>query len=89
MKPKNGIFCFLIHEARPASILEMPDGDHVFVIKAVNKREYMLRASNKYEMNTWLDEIRHCMEEDQGGPTRYIIQCPSSYIKLLKPLTFA
>ncbi|CAB3982704.1 SH2B adapter 1-like [Paramuricea clavata] len=68
-KPKNGIFCFLIHEARPATILEMPDGDHVFVIKAVNKKEYMLRASNKYEMNTWLDEIRHCMEEDQGGPT--------------------
>jgi hypothetical protein len=48
----------------------MPDGDHVFVIKAVNKKEYMLRASNKYEMNTWLEEIRYCMEEDQGGPTR-------------------
>jgi hypothetical protein len=48
----------------------MPDGDHVFVIKAVNKKEYMLRASNKYEMSTWLEEIRHCMEEDQGGPTR-------------------
>ncbi|KAK3736335.1 hypothetical protein QZH41_020808, partial [Actinostola sp. cb2023] len=35
-KPKNGIFCFLIHEVRPATELEMPMGQNVFVIKAVN-----------------------------------------------------
>ena len=81
-KPKNGIFCFLIHEARPATILEMPDGDHVFVIKAVNKKEYMLRASNKYEMSTWLEEIRYCMEEDQGGPTSPTTPTASTFSSL-------
>ena len=33
MKAKTGIFCFLIHEVRPATDLEMPLGDNVFVIK--------------------------------------------------------
>lgn len=32
-KPKTGIFCFLIHEARPATELELPGGENVFVIK--------------------------------------------------------
>ncbi|XP_031558261.1 SH2B adapter protein 1-like [Actinia tenebrosa] len=66
-KPKNGIFCFLIHEVRPATELEMPMGQNVFVIKAVNKREYMLAANDKEEMENWLSEISLCIEEDQGS----------------------
>lgn len=66
-KAKTGIFCFLIHEARPATELELPGGQNVFVIKAVNKREYMLAANDKQEMDEWLAEIRKCMEEDQGS----------------------
>lgn len=69
-KPKTGIFCFLIHEARPATELELPGGENVFVIKAVNKREYMLAASHKEEMDEWLDEIKNCMEEDQGATSQ-------------------
>lgn len=69
-KPKTGIFCFLIHEARPATELELPGGENVFVIKAVNKREYMLAANHKEEMDEWLAEIRKCMEEDQGSTSQ-------------------
>ncbi|KAJ7375092.1 SH2B adapter protein [Desmophyllum pertusum] len=69
-KPKTGIFCFLVHEARPATELELPGGENVFVIKAVNKREYMLAANHKEEMDEWLVEIRKCMEEDQGSTSQ-------------------
>lgn len=69
-KPKTGIFCFLIHEARPATELELPGGENVFVIKAVNKREYMLAANQKEEMDEWLAEIGKCMEEDQGSTSQ-------------------
>lgn len=70
-KPKTGIFCFLIHEARRATELELPGGNNVFVIKAVNKREYMLAANHREEMDQWLEEIKKCMDEDQGstGPS--------------------
>lgn len=66
-KAKAGIFCFLIHEARQATELELPGGQNVFVIKAVNKKEYMLAANYKEEMDEWLAEIKKCMEEDQGS----------------------
>ncbi|XP_022793435.1 SH2B adapter protein 1-like [Stylophora pistillata] len=69
-KPKTGIFCFLIHEARPATELELPGGENVFVIKAVNKREYMLAVNHREEMDEWLAEIRKCMEEDQGSTSQ-------------------
>jgi len=67
-KPKTGAFCFLIHEARKASSLEMPDSDCVFVIKAVNNKEYMLAASDEENMNQWLELIHKCMEEDSSAP---------------------
>ena len=35
-KAKAGIFCFLIHEARQATELELPGGQNVFVIKVSN-----------------------------------------------------
>ncbi|XP_015760293.1 PREDICTED: SH2B adapter protein 1-like [Acropora digitifera] len=72
-KAKAGIFCFLIHEARQATELELPGGQNVFVIKAVNKKEYMLAANYKEEMDEWLAEIKKCMEEDQGSSgQRYV-----------------
>ncbi|XP_057294923.1 SH2B adapter protein 1-like [Hydractinia symbiolongicarpus] len=67
-KPRTGVFCFLIHEARKASLLEMPDSDCVFIIKAVNNKEYMLAASYEEEMNEWLQLIHKCMEEDSSAP---------------------
>lgn len=33
VKPRTGVFCFLLHEARQASELEMPDADNVFMVK--------------------------------------------------------
>ncbi|XP_032236773.2 SH2B adapter protein 1 [Nematostella vectensis] len=79
VKPKTGIFCFLIHEARPATDLEMPMGDNVFVIKAVNKKEYMMAANSEEEMHSWLSEIYQCMEQDQTNPQQSSISSsPSS-----------
>lgn len=42
----------------------------MFNFQAVNKREYMLAASHKEEMDEWLDEIKNCMEEDQGATSQ-------------------
>lgn len=33
LKPKSGVFCFLITEARETSALEMPDHENTFVLK--------------------------------------------------------
>jgi hypothetical protein len=33
IKPKSGVFCFLITEARETTALEMPDEEHTFVLK--------------------------------------------------------
>lgn len=33
LKPKKGVFCFLITEARETSALEMPDHENTFVLK--------------------------------------------------------
>ena len=35
-KPKSGVFCFLIHEARETTALEMPDHENTFVLKVLN-----------------------------------------------------
>lgn len=40
------------------------------IFQAVNKREYMLAANHKEEMDEWLAEIRKCMEEDQGSTSQ-------------------
>ena len=33
VKPRSGVFCFLIHEARETTPLEMPDRENTFVLK--------------------------------------------------------
>ena len=32
-KPKNGIFCFMIEEARETTALELPEKDNTYVLK--------------------------------------------------------
>ena len=47
--------------------------DFLFCLQAVNKKEYMLAANYKEEMEEWLAEIKKCMEEDQGSSgQRYV-----------------
>ena len=33
VKPKSGVFCLLINEARETTALEMPDHENTFVLK--------------------------------------------------------
>ena len=33
VKPKSGVFCFLITEARETTALEMPDRENTFVLR--------------------------------------------------------
>ena len=60
-KPKSGVFCFLISEARETTELEMPDRENTFVLKAENNMEYVIEAQDSDDMRSWLATIRYCM----------------------------
>ncbi|XP_011190940.1 SH2B adapter protein 1 isoform X2 [Zeugodacus cucurbitae] len=60
-KPRSGVFCFLISEARKTTRLEMPDRENTFVLKADNNMEYVIEAESSEEMHSWLATIRYCM----------------------------
>ncbi|XP_059217758.1 SH2B adapter protein 2 isoform X1 [Stomoxys calcitrans] len=60
-KPRCGVFCFLISEARETTALEMPDRENTFVLKADNNMEYVIEAQSAEDMRSWLSTIRHCM----------------------------
>ncbi|XP_043064999.1 SH2B adapter protein 1 isoform X4 [Drosophila ficusphila] len=60
-KPRSGVFCFLISEARETTALEMPDRLNTFVLKADNNMEYVIEAESAEEMRSWLATIRYCM----------------------------
>lgn len=60
-KPKSGVFCFLISEARETTALEMPDHENTFVLKADNNMEYVIEAHDTDDMRSWLATIRYCM----------------------------
>ncbi|XP_011209511.2 SH2B adapter protein 1 isoform X2 [Bactrocera dorsalis] len=60
-KPRSGVFCFLISEARKTTRLEMPDRENTFVLKADNNMEYVIEAESSDEMHSWLATIRYCM----------------------------
>ncbi|KAL5274093.1 SH2B2 family protein [Megaselia abdita] len=61
-KPRNGVFCFLISEARATTALEMPDYENTFVLKAECNMEYVIETSDAEEMRSWLATIRYCMK---------------------------
>ncbi|CAB0001847.1 unnamed protein product [Nesidiocoris tenuis] len=61
VKPKSGVFCFLITEARETSTLEMPDHENTFVLKAENNMEYVIEAQDSNDMRSWLATVKYCM----------------------------
>lgn len=65
-KPRSGVFCFLITEARETTALEMPDHENTFVLKADNNMEYVIEARDTDDMRSWLATIRYCM---RSSPT--------------------
>jgi len=60
-KPKSGVFCFLIAEARETRALEMPDRENTFVLRAENNMEYIIEAHDAEDMKSWLATIKYCM----------------------------
>ncbi|KAL0266582.1 UNVERIFIED_CONTAM: hypothetical protein PYX00_009083 [Menopon gallinae] len=61
VKPRSGVFCFLITEARETTALEMPDHENTFVLKAENHMEYVIEAHDTDDMRSWLATIKYCM----------------------------
>lgn len=60
-KPKSGVFCFLITDARETSDLEMPYHQNTFVLKADNNMEYVIEAHDSDDMRSWLATVKYCM----------------------------
>ncbi|CRK87581.1 CLUMA_CG001378, isoform A [Clunio marinus] len=61
-KTQGGIFCYLIHEARETTALEMPDKENTFVLKADGGQEYLIEAKDAMDMKSWIATIRYCMK---------------------------
>ncbi|XP_035890672.1 SH2B adapter protein 2 isoform X1 [Anopheles stephensi] len=64
-KPRSGVFCFMITEARETTALEMPDHENTFVLKAGTNMEYVIEARDTDDMRSWLATIRYCMRSTQ------------------------
>uniref|UniRef100_A0A4V0Y8J5 Putative signal transduction protein n=1 Tax=Rhodnius prolixus TaxID=13249 RepID=A0A4V0Y8J5_RHOPR len=67
VKPKSGVFCFLITEARETTALEMPDHENTFVLKADNNMEYVIEAYDIDDMRSWLATVKYCMRSVNTG----------------------
>ncbi|XP_049824973.1 SH2B adapter protein 1 isoform X2 [Aethina tumida] len=65
-KPRSGVFCALITEARETTALEMPDHENTFVLKASNNMEFVIEAHDTDDMRSWLATIRYCMKAGHG-----------------------
>jgi hypothetical protein len=65
-KPKSGVFCFLIAEARETTALEMPDHENTFVLKADHNMEYVIEAHDIDDMRSWLATVKYCMRGSGG-----------------------
>ncbi|KAK6183800.1 hypothetical protein SNE40_002420 [Patella caerulea] len=61
LKPKTGIFCFLINEARETTPLEMPDHENSFVLKGEGTIEHIIEASSVQDRRNWLEAIHQCI----------------------------
>lgn len=75
MKPKSGVFCFLITEARETTALEMPDRENTFVLKAENNMEYVIEAMDTQDMKSWLSIIKYSMRNVTDGSTERPSSC--------------
>ena len=64
-KPKTGIFCVQISEARETTGLELPDKENTFVLKTEAGQEYIVEAGDCREMHTWLTVIHCCIRQDK------------------------
>lgn len=62
-KPKAGVFCFLISEARETSALELPDKENTFVLRLENSQEYIIEVPDAWTRTSWLTAIVACMRD--------------------------
>ncbi|XP_035708610.1 SH2B adapter protein 1 isoform X1 [Folsomia candida] len=85
VKPRSGVFCFLITEARETTALEMPDRENTFVLKAENNMEYVIEATDTEDMKSWLTTIKYSMKahldaERHGSQSQTISQSGGSHV---------
>lgn len=66
VKPRSGVFCSDIVEARETTALEMPDHENTFVLKT-EKMEFVIEAHDSNDMRSWLATIKYCMRSGQQG----------------------
>ncbi|XP_012280407.1 SH2B adapter protein 1 isoform X2 [Orussus abietinus] len=66
VKPRSGVFCSTITEARETTALEMPDHENTFVLKTDNM-EFVIEAHDSNDMRSWLATIKYCMRTVQQG----------------------
>ncbi|XP_015592919.1 SH2B adapter protein 1 isoform X2 [Cephus cinctus] len=64
VKPRSGVFCSAITEARETTALEMPDHENTFVLKTQNM-EFVIEAYDSNDMRSWLATIKYCMRTVQ------------------------
>ncbi|XP_050315585.1 SH2B adapter protein 1-like [Anthonomus grandis grandis] len=77
-KPRSGVFCALIIEARETTALEMPDHENTFVLKASNNMEFVIEAHDTDDMRSWLATIRYCMSRNSIEHTTATIDYQSN-----------
>ncbi|XP_029671311.1 SH2B adapter protein 2 isoform X1 [Formica exsecta] len=65
VKPRSGVFCSAITEARESTALEMPDHENTFILKTQNGMEFIIEAHDSNDMKSWLATIRYCMRKVQ------------------------
>ncbi|XP_043278994.1 SH2B adapter protein 1 [Venturia canescens] len=67
VKPRDGVFCSAITEARETTALEMPDHENTFVLKTQNA-EFVIEAHDSNDMRSWLATIKYCMRLIHQNP---------------------
>lgn len=82
LKPRTGVFCVVINEARETTDLEMPDLRNTFVIKADGGNEWVVEAQDQEDMRSWLTVIiQHCcyQDKDKLNNSNYELRGPAMY----------
>ena len=64
-RPKFGVSCLLIAEARETTALELPDKENTFVLKS-DREEYIIEAEDTTDRRDWLMAIRECQRSASG-----------------------